>query len=362
MTDYYNILGVSKNSSSEEIKKAYKTLAKKHHPDLNQGNKESEHKFKEINEAYSTLGDETKRANYDRFGTSDNQQQQYSQGFQGQDFSDVFESFFGNSRRSSGNGRDLKYEMEIDFLEACFGCSKEINVSKYEKCDTCSGLGGSGEEICSTCKGSGIIQKSFRTPFGVFAQKAPCSSCRGLGRKIKNTCKECKGVGRIKKARKMNVKIPAGVFDGSTLKLSGEGEAGEFGRRSGDLYVEIYVKPHEIFARKEDDIYLEFPISISQAALGDVVKIPTIRGEVKMTVPSGIQSGTVMKLKEEGVDNVNGYSRGDQLVKIQVKTPQKLSAKQKKLLEEFALENKEKLKVDKNWFEKFKEDYFNFRD
>ena len=252
--------------------------------------------------------------------------------------------------------------MEIDFLEACFGCSKEINVSKYEKCDTCSGLGGSGEEICSTCKGSGIIQKSFRTPFGVFAQKAPCSSCRGLGRKIKNTCKECKGVGRIKKARKMNVKIPAGVFDGSTLKLSGEGEAGEFGRRSGDLYVEIYVKPHEIFARKEDDIYLEFPISISQAALGDVVKIPTIRGEVKMTVPSGIQSGTVMKLKEEGVDNVNGYSRGDQLVKIQVKTPQKLSAKQKKLLEEFALENKEKLKVDKNWFEKFKEDYFNFRD
>lgn len=360
MPDYYDILGVSKNASKEEIKKAYKTLAKKYHPDLNPNNKDAEKKFKELNEAYSALSDDNKRESFDRYGSDFNQQ--YSQGFEGfqeHDFSDIFDSFFGG-RKSSRKGRDFKYEMEITFLESCFGCSKTISLEKLERCDKCSGLGGIGEETCSTCKGSGQLRKTMRTPFGMFSQTIACNSCQGLGKKVKNVCKECKGQGRIKKSRNIAVKIPAGISEGSTLKLSGEGEAGAYGSRNGDLFVEIFVKPHEIFVRKDDDIYLEFPISFSQAALGDSVAIPTIRGEVKMKIPPGTQSSSTLRLKGEGVENINGHGQGDQLVRIQIKTPAKLSAKQKKLFEELAEENKDKLHIERNWFQKFKEDYFEF--
>ncbi len=358
--DYYETLGVGKNASKEEIKKAYKTLAKKYHPDLNPNNKESEKKFKEINEAYSALSDDTKRENYNRFGSADaNNFQGFNSNFQG--FDEVFESFFdlgGGRRGRRSKGRDIKYEMEITFLEACFGVSKEINISKLEQCEKCKGLGGEGEENCRKCKGTGRLQKSFRTPFGMFAQTTVCDECYGQGKSVKNVCNECKGYGRVKKSRKISVKIPAGVNEGSTLRLSGMGEAGEYGARSGDLFVEIFITPHDIFVRKEDDIYVEMPISFSQAALGDSVKVPTIRGEVNMKIPCGIQSGTILRLKDEGVENVNGHGTGDQLVRVQVKTPAKLNAKQKKLMEEFAKENEEKLKIDKNWFEKFREDYF----
>jgi len=357
MADYYDILGVGKDASKEDIKKAYKTLAKKYHPDLNQGNKESEKKFKELNEAYAALSDDSKRSNYDRYGSTG---EQYSQGFtgaEGADFSDLFGSFFDLGGRRSGRGRDLKYEMELSFMEACFGVSKQINVTKLDRCDACEGMGGTGEQTCTGCKGSGRMQKSYRTPFGVFAQSSTCSQCMGMGKTVKHTCKECSGQGRVKNSRKMTVKVPAGVHDGSTLRMTGEGEAGEFGNRSGDLFVEIFVTPHDIFARKEDDIFIEFPVSFSQAALGDSVTVPTIRGEVKMKIPSGTQSGTVLRLKGEGVDNVSGHGTGDQLVRVQVKTPSKISAKQKKLLEELAEENKEKLSVEKGWFEKFKEDF-----
>jgi molecular chaperone DnaJ len=253
----------------------------------------------------------------------------------------------------------LKYEMEISFIEACFGCSKTIDVEKLEHCEKCSGLGGTGEETCSKCKGSGQIRKSMRTPFGIFAQTTVCNNCSGLGKKVKSICKECKGQGRVKKSRKINVKVPAGVNEGSTLRLTGEGEAGQFGSRNGDLYVEIFVQPHDIFVRKDDNIYIEFPISFSQATLGDTVSIPTLRGDVKMKIPEGTQSGTVMRLKGEGVENINGYGIGDQLVKIQVKTPTKLNNKQRKLFEELSKDD-EKSHIDKNWFQKFKEDYFDF--
>ena len=356
--DYYETLGVGKNASKEEIKKAYKTLAKKYHPDLNQGNKNAEQKFKEINEAYSALSDDSKRENYDRFGSADanNFQGFGNQNFEG--FEEAFENFFGGGRGRRSKGRDIKYELEVTFLEACFGVSKEISITKYDQCEKCKGIGGEGEENCKKCKGTGRLQKSFRTPFGVFAQTITCDGCRGHGKTVKSICKECKGYGRVKKSKKINVKIPAGVNEGSTLRLSEQGEAGEFGARNGDLFVEIFVTPHDIFMRKEDDIYIEMPISFSQAALGDSIKVPTIRGEVNMKIPEGIQSGTVLRLKEEGVENIHGHGTGDQLVRVQIRTPSKLNSKQKKLLEEFAKENNEKLKIEKNWFEKFKEDYF----
>lgn len=359
MADYYDILGISKTASKEDIKKAYKNLAKKYHPDLNPGNKEAEKKFKEINEAYATLSDDNKKTNFDRYGSS---AEGYSQGFegfqQGEDFGDLFGSFFdlGGGRRSS-KGRDLKYELELTFLEACFGVSKTITITKLDRCESCDGLGGTGEQSCTTCKGSGRMQKTFRTPFGVFAQQSTCTECMGRGKTVKNVCKECKGQGRIKNTKTVTVKVPAGIADGQSLRMQGEGEAGAPGTRAGDLFVEVYVTPHDIFIRKEDDIHIEFPISFSQAALGDTVSVPTIRGEVKMKIPSGTQSGTILRLKEEGVENVSGHGTGDQLVRVQVKTPTKISAKQKELLEKLASENKEKLSVEKGWFDKFKEDF-----
>ncbi|MBI5797896.1 molecular chaperone DnaJ [Candidatus Woesearchaeota archaeon] len=360
MADYYSVLGVGKDASKEDIKKAYKTLAKKYHPDLHPNDKEAERKFKEINEAYAALSDEGKRTNYDRFGNT-GEQQGYSQGF-GQegfgDFSDIFNSFFdlGGGKRAR-QGRDMKVEVELTFLEACFGCSKQISLTKLEHCSHCEGRGGTGEKNCSTCKGSGRVQKQFRTPFGVFAQQSTCSTCSGIGKIVEHECKNCKGQGRIKNTKKVTVQVPAGVADGMNLRLSGEGEAGEFASRAGDLFVELFVAKHDIFMRKGDDIYVQFPISFSQAGLGDAVIIPTIRGEVKMKIPAGTESGTTLRLKGEGVENVNGSSVGDEMVIIQVRTPQKLSAKQKKLLEELAHENKEKLHVEKGWFDRFKEDY-----
>ncbi len=358
MSDYYETLGVKKDATKEEIKKAYKKLAKKYHPDLNKG--KSEDKFKEINEAYAALSDDQKRANYDRFGTADNQYSQgfggFNQGFGG--FSDIFESFFDmGGRRRARRGRDLRYEMEVTFHESCFGIKKKIKVSKLDRCEKCEGFGGTGEKSCESCNGQGRVQKNYRTPFGSISQSHTCSACSGSGKTVKEVCDECSGKGRVQKTKTIEVKVPAGIKDGQSLRLSGEGEAGSPGARSGDLFVEIFVTPHEIFERKGDDILLEFPISFSQAALGDKVEVPTIRDKVNMKIPAGTQSGTIMKLKEEGVKNVNGYGTGDQLVRVKVKTPKKLSAKQKKLFEDLAKENKEKLKIEKGFFEKLKEGF-----
>ncbi|MBL7051887.1 MAG: molecular chaperone DnaJ [Nanoarchaeota archaeon] len=365
MTDYYKTLGIGKNATKEEIKKAYKKLAKKYHPDLNKNDAKSSEKFKEINEAYSALSDETKRSNYDRFGSAGAQQHSHGfEGFQSRDFgdiSDIFDSVFGfggqRSRKVRRKGQSLKVELELSFKEAVFGIEKKIKVSRYESCDTCEGLGGKGEVKCATCKGVGHQRKNFRTPFGVFAQTATCNTCGGTGNVLKHTCKDCKGNCKVKNTSSITVKVPAGISDGQTLRLSGEGEAGNHGGPSGDLFVEVYVTPDEMFERKGDDIHLDYPISFSQAALGDTVQVPTIRGKVKMKIPAGTQSSTLMKLKEEGVDNVNGYGKGDQIVRICVKTPTKLSANMKKLLKDFAKENKEKLKIEKGFFEKIKDGF-----
>jgi molecular chaperone DnaJ len=363
VVDYYEILGVSKNASKEEIKKAYKNLAKKYHPDLNKDNPNATAKFKEINEAYSALSDDNKRSNYDRFGSTESGQG-YSHGFEGFQqggFSDIFESFFGGSFGGSGGqrrrrrGQDLKAELDISFNEACFGTEKKIKVSRLENCESCEGIGGKGEKSCTTCQGSGQVRKSYRTPFGVVAQSGVCSQCGGFGKIVETSCDDCSGHGRVKNSRTITVKVPKGVSDGVTLRLTGEGEAGEPHAPSGDLYVEIYVKPHEVFERKGDDIYLDYPVSFSQAALGDKVKIPTIRDKVSMKIPSGIQSGTILRLRDEGVDNVNGRGTGDQLVRIHVKTPSKVNSKMKKLFKDLADENKEKLKIEKGFFEKLRE-------
>jgi len=356
MADYYDILGVPKTASKDEIKKAYKTLAKKYHPDLNKNNKEAEQKFKEINGAYAALNDDGKRAQYDRFGSTEGQQ--FSQGFQG-DFSDIFESIFdfGGKRSGQRNGRDMKYELEIDFMESCFGCARNVKMTRMDRCEKCDGRGGKGEKSCDTCHGSGRIEQRYRTPFGTLAKSQPCSMCGGRGETVQHVCNECEGQGRVKKTKTISVKVPAGIQDGQHLRLTGEGEAGEYNARNGDLLVEIFVTPHDIFERKDDDIYLEYPVSFAQAALGDTVEVPTIHGNVAMKIPTEMQTGTVLRLKGKGVANVNGYGKGDQLVRLIVRTPTNLTARQKKTLQDFAQENKETLKIEKGWFEKLKDGF-----
>ncbi len=360
--DYYRILGVDKNASKEDIKKAYKILAKKHHPDLNKESGSAE-KFKEINEAYSALSDDTKRSNYDRFGDSG---EQYS-GFQGGNFNDemfndMFDNFFegsifGGQKRGRRKGADLKYEMEIAFEEAAFGTKKKIDITKLGKCDKCGGTGAEDGKVtaCDACSGAGHIRQQFRTPFGMIQQSVVCGRCRGSGKMAKSACKECGGKGRKKVSRSITISIPAGVDNGSTLRVSGEGEAGEQGGSEGDLYVEVYVKPHPIFEREGNDITLELPISFAQAALGDEVKVPTLEGDVTMKVPAGTQSHSLFRLKAKGIPYLDGYGRGDEIVRLIVKTPKSLSQKQKKLLHEFAEDNKESLKIEKGFFDKVRD-------
>lgn len=357
--DYYEVLEVDKNASEEEIKRAYRRLAKKYHPDLNQGDKEAEAKFKEINEAYEVLSDKEKRAKYDQFGHSAFDPNGFGGGgfggfgdFTGGfgDIGDIFETFFGgggfgfstsSSRKKSGprRGSDLKYELEIEFEEAAFGVKKEINVTRNETCPNCKGSGakdGSGIETCRTCGGTGEVRHIQNSPLGRIVNVRTCESCHGEGKIIKNPCSTCLGRGIVKKSRKITIDIPAGVDEGSILTLRGEGEPGQKGGPNGDLYVYLKVKPHKIFKRDGSDLFCEIPISFARAALGGTISIPTLEGNVDYALEEGTQTGTTFKLRGKGVKSLKRNTKGDLYFTVKVEVPRRLNEKQKELLKQFA--------------------------
>lgn len=358
--DFYEILGIGRNASDDEIKRAYRQLAHKYHPDKNPGNTAAEERFKEINAAYEVLKDPEKRAQYDRFGYAET-----GAGFGpgagfGVDFQelfgDVFGDFFGAGRRRTRGqrGADLRYDMEIAFEEAAFGTEKKIKIPKTIKCQKCNGSGakpGTSPAPCPTCEGRG--QVSYQQ--GFFSISRPCSRCRGEGTIIKEPCVECSGTGRIKDIKTVSVKVPPGVETDTRLRLSGEGESGMHGGSPGDLYIVISVKPHPIFQKQNDDIICEIPISFTQAALGSEIDVPTLEGNVKLKIPGGTQSGKVFRLKGKGIASLHTGRRGDQHVIIKVETPAKLTARQKELLEEFArISGEESNPMKKNFLEKVK--------
>ena len=343
--DYYEVLGVSKTATSDEIKKAYRKLALKHHPDRNKGNKEAEERFKEAAEAYAILSDPQKRSQYDQFGHSlGGSGFQGFEGFEGafqgfgDIFGDLFEDFFGTSRRGSSRGgirgAGLEYSVEISLEEAVRGKEVTIEFLRAERCDTCSGSGaepGTQPTICSDCGGHGEVRISQ----GFFTMRRTCPRCGGEGKQISKPCHECRGTGRIRKNRKLNIKIPCGIEDGSQLKVTGEGEAGERGGPRGNLYVYVTVKQHPVFERAGLDLLVEARIGIHQAALGTQIEVPTLDGKVRLKISPGTQPGKVLRLKGKGVPDLHGYRTGDELVRISVEIPEQLSAKERGLLEEF---------------------------
>jgi len=368
--DYYEVLGVSRQATSEDIKKAYRKLAKKYHPDVNPGDKDAEAKFKEINEAYSVLIDEQKRANYDRFGHAafDGTGNGFS-GFDGFGFGgldDLFETFmggaFGRSRRSGSygpvRGRDIQYSIDITFEEAAFGVTKEIPVTRLQTCTACNGTGakpGTYPENCKRCQGTGQIRYSQSTPFGHFVNVKTCDVCNGEGKIITHPCETCHGKGRVSKNSRISLNIPAGIDDGQTISLQGEGESGLRGGPAGDLYVVIHIKPHPIFKREGYDVVCDVPISFTQAALGGEIDVPTLDGIIKYTIPEGTQTSTVFKLKGKGIKRLRSNSRGDQYIRVNVEVPTKLTQKQKELLRQFAeMSGDEGLEQKKGFFEKVK--------
>ena len=344
--DYYEVLGLEKGASKEEIKKAYRKLARKYHPDVNKDT-DAPDKFKEAKEAYEVLSNEQKRAQYDQFGHAGSQQQGFGGGgfgggFGGEDFGDIFDMFFGGGRRRDPNaprqGNDLQYTMVLEFEEAIFGKETDISIPKEEECETCHGSGakpGTQPETCQHCNGTGQLNVEQNTPFGRVVNKRVCHHCNGTGKEIKEKCPTCHGQGRMKKQKKIHIKIPAGIDDGQQIRVPGKGEAGANGGPSGDLYVVVQVKRHEFYQREGDHIFCEMPITYTQAALGDEIEVPTVHGKVKLKVPAGTQTGKTFRLKGKGAPNVRGYGHGDQHVKIRVITPTNLTERQKELLREF---------------------------
>ena len=372
--DYYEVLGVEKSASADEIKKAYRKLAKKYHPDLNPDDKAgAEAKFKEATEAYEVLSDTEKKQRYDQFGHAAFDPASGGGyggggfgGFDGFDMGDIFSSFFGGGfggQRSNPNapqrGRDLSYSVDLSFEEACFGVEKDITVNHLEHCTECHGTGaekGSSAETCPTCHGTGQVRSVQRTAFGNFQSVRPCDSCGGKGTIIKNPCKTCHGETTVRKPKKVRVKIPAGIDDGQQVYVRGEGDAGLRGGASGDLVLNIRVRRHKLFVRQGYDILCDYPISFVQATLGAEVQVPTIDGKVSYTIPEGTQPGTVFRLRGKGVPKINSTQRGDQYVNIKVEIPKGLNEKQKALLVQFD-ENVDasKYKQSKTFFDKMKE-------
>jgi molecular chaperone DnaJ len=362
--DYYDILGVSKNATKDEVKKAYKKLAKKHHPDVSKDSGSTE-KFKEINEAASILGDDEKRSQYDQFGDADAfKRASGSGGFNASDFGfdfggsssfdfgDVFDRFFsggfggfGGRRRGPSRGADLRYDMEITLEEAGSGVEKHITIPRLERCTKCDGTGAeSGSDIveCPDCNGSGAVRRTSRTPFGMFATTTTCRKCRGEGKTIKNECKVCDGTGVVKKSRKIEIKVPAGAEDGTNLLVRGEGEAGVKGAETGDLYVILHVKEHDMFEREGDDINVKADVPFTIAALGGEIDVPTLEGKAKLKIPAGTQSNTIFRLRGKGIPYLHGEGVGDENVEVIISVPKKMSGKQKELLKQFEKESKKK--------------------
>lgn len=343
--DYYEVLGVSKQASKDEIKKAYRKLSKKYHPDINK-EADADEKFKEVKEAYEVLSDDQKKAHYDQFGHTDPNQGFGGGGFEGfGGFEDIFSTFFGggSARRRDPNaprqGADLQYTMTLSFEDAVFGKETEIEIPREETCGTCDGSGakpGTKPETCGHCHGSGQLNVEQNTPFGKIVNRRVCHHCNGTGKHIKHKCSSCSGTGKVKKRNKINVKIPAGIDDGQQIRVSGQGEPGINGGPPGDLYVVFHVRSHEFFERDGDDVYCEMPITFVQASLGDEVEVPTLYGKIKLKVPAGTQTGTKFRLRDKGIPNVRGYGKGDQHIIVRIITPTKLTEKQKQLLQEFA--------------------------
>lgn len=360
--DYYEVLGVTKSVSAEELKKAYRQAALKHHPDRNPGDKKSEEKFKEATEAYQVLADPQKRKLYDQFGHEGVESQGGFGGFSsagfGDIFEDIFEDFFGasgsRSRRRAQRGSDLQYELEISFEEAAFGCEKNIEIRREETCSTCKGEGakpGSAKATCSTCHGSGQILASS----GFFSIARTCHRCHGQGSFIEHPCTACHGTGRLLIDRKVHVKIPAGADNGLRLRISGEGEAGILGGPRGDLYIDLTVASHEIFTRQGDNILCEVPVSFVQAALGAEIEVPTLVGTAALKIPAGTQGGKIFRLKGKGMQSLRGNGIGDEEVRIIVETPSHLSEKQKELLKQFVALSGEKINpISQSFSEKVK--------
>lgn len=370
--DYYEVLDIPRTASEDEIKKAFRKLARKYHPDVNRDNpKEAEEKFKEINEAYEVLSSAERRAQYDQFGHAAFEGGQggagaggFGFGGAGGGFSDIFDMFFGQSGfggRQSGpeKGSDLRYDLEITFEQAAFGMETEVQIPRTENCNTCHGTGaapGTHPETCPQCKGTGQIQYAQNTPFGRMVNVKACDRCHGEGKIVHTPCKDCNGRGKIRAKRKIKIKIPAGVDNGSRLRVAHEGEAGLRGGPPGDLYVYIFVKSHKLFTREGSEVICEVPISFVQASLGDEIEVPTLDGKVKMKIPEGIQSGTVLRLKDKGIPYLRGQGRGDQHVKIKVLTPQKLTERQREILSDFAKACGENVNPEqKTFFKKVKD-------
>lgn len=351
--DYYEVLGLSKGATEDEIKKAFRKMAMKYHPDRNPGDKEAEEKFKEVNEAYSVLSDADKKSKYDRFGfagVDPNAGFGGGAGFGGfGGFEDIFDmfggafggfgGFGGGSRRANQprKGKDLQKGMTITFEEAAFGCKKVLDITKYVKCSTCNGEGnkpGTEKKTCPKCNGSGQVTQVQRTAFGQFQSVTACDQCGGAGKIIEEPCSDCKGQGRVRKNVTINLDIPAGVDNDSVIPIRGQGEPGFNGGPEGDLYVVLNVKPHKIFKRSGADLYLDIPISFDQAALGAEITVPTLEGKVKYKIPAGTQPGTRFRLKDKGIKYLKREAKGDLYVTVGLEIPTRLNAKQKKAIEE----------------------------
>ncbi len=371
--DYYDVLGVSKGASDDEIKKAYRREAKKYHPDLHPGDKEAEAKFKEVNEAYGVLSDADKKARYDQYGHAGVDPNFGAggaggagfDGFGGFDFGDIFSDIFGGgfggSRRRNGptRGQDVRQVIDITFEEAAFGCKKKLTLTQQERCGTCGGSGakpGTHAATCSKCGGSGQVRTQTRTPIGYMTNVTTCPNCHGTGTIITDPCKDCHGTGKVRKTKTIEIDIPAGIDNGQTMQLAGKGEPGEKGGPNGDLLITVRIKPHQMFKRDGYNVYIDLPVTFVDAVLGATVKVPTIDGLVEYDIPEGTQPGTIFKLRGKGIPYIRSKNRGDEYVKVDVEVPKGLTQKQKELLREFeALSEGKNYKKKKSFTDKMRD-------